>query len=89
LHGVVPAVWPAIPAAAAIWMLRTDVPPSLLALILHSAVGALIYVTLFLGIAIGRRDRALYVQKVRELIGRRTSTVGSKAPVGGAVLGGQ
>jgi len=88
-HGIVPAVWPALPVAGLLWVLRSDAPPTLLMLILHSAVGALVYLVLFFGIAIGRRDRALYVQKARELIGRRSAAVGPKAPLPGAVLGGQ
>ena len=88
-YGVFPAVWPAIPAALVMWFLRGETPPTFITVVFQSATGALVYAALFLGLAIGARDRALYVQKARELAGRRSHGVGPKAPVTGAVVGGQ
>jgi O-antigen/teichoic acid export membrane protein len=87
-HGIVPAVWPALPAAVAVWLLRDTATPTVFTVALQSIAGGLLYVVLFFGVAIGRRDRALYVQKARELIGRR-SAAAPKAPAAGAVIGGQ
>jgi hypothetical protein len=70
-------------------MLRDLTEPRLLMLAVHSAVGTIVYFGLFIGAAIGPRDRALYVQKARELIGRRDRAVAPSAPVTGAVFGGQ
>lgn len=89
LRGVVPAVWPAFVSGGAMWLLRDLVEPRLATLILLSAVGTLLYFGLFVGVAIGAADRALYVQKARELIGRRHRAVAPKAPVHGAIFGGQ
>jgi hypothetical protein len=38
---------------------------------LEAAAGGLLYLWLFVAIAIGRRDRALYTSKALEIIGRR------------------
>ena len=88
-RGVVPAVWPVFPAALLMWVLRDSLAPRLATLVLAGAAGAAVYFVLFIGIAIGARDRALYVQRVRELIGRRNRAVAPKSPVTGAVFGGQ
>ena len=88
-RGVVPAVWPVFPAALLMWVLRDLTGPRLAPLVLDGAAGAAVYFGLFIGIAIGARDRALYVQRVRELIGRRNRAVAPKSPVTGAVFGGQ
>lgn len=88
-RAVLPAVWPILPAAAAMWALRDLAEPRLATVVVQSAVGAFVYLALFSGVAIGSRDRALYVQKTRELIGRRNRAVAPNAPVTGAVFGGQ
>ena len=88
-RGVVPAVWPVLPAALLMWALRDIAEPRLTTLVLESAAGAAVYFGLFIGVAMGARDRALYVQRVRELIGRRNRAVAPKSPVTGAVFGGQ
>ena len=88
-RAVMPALWPVIPAAATMWLLRDLAEPRLVTLLMQSAVGTVLYLGLFIGVAIGPRDRALYVQKTRELIGRRNRAVAPSAPVTGAVLGGQ
>ena len=88
-RAVVPAVWPVIPAAVAMWMLRDLGEPRLATLALQSAAGAILYVGLFIAVAIGPGDRALYVQKTWELIGRRHRAVAPEAPVHGAIFGGQ
>jgi O-antigen/teichoic acid export membrane protein len=88
-RGVVPAVWPAVFSGAVMWGLREVTEPRLGTLVMLSATGAAVYVGLFAGMAIGAQDRALYVQKARELIGHRDRAVPPKAPVTGAVFGGQ
>ena len=89
-RAVVPAVWPIVPAAATMWALRDVAEPRLTTLVLLSAAGAILYFGLFVALAIGGPDRALYVQKIRELIGRRNRAAApGAAPVTGAVFGGQ
>ena len=88
-RGVVPAVWPAVPAALTMEALHAWSAPSLVTLIAQSAAGTLVYVALFFGIAIGARDRAVYLQKIKELAGRGSRVVGPEAPITGAMVGGQ
>ena len=70
MHSVVPAVWPAFVVGLAMAMTRHVSSGTLLAVVLQAAAGGLLYLALFFGIAIGRRDRALYVSKGMELLGR-------------------
>jgi O-antigen/teichoic acid export membrane protein len=70
LHSVLPAVWPAAVMALVLLYTKTFSAGTLLAVALQAGVGALIYYALFFGVAIGRRDRAVYTAKVLELAGR-------------------
>ena len=44
---------------------------TLLAVVLQAAAGGVLYLALFFAFAIGRRDRAIYLAKARELTRRR------------------
>jgi O-antigen/teichoic acid export membrane protein len=70
LHSVLPAVWPAVPMALVMGYTQTLLGGTLLAVGLQAAAGAVIYYALFLGIAVGRADRAFYIAKALELAGR-------------------
>lgn len=88
LHAIVPAVWPAFGAAGVLLVLRPRVPASIPGVVFESAIAGFVYLALFF-LAVGRRDRALYLEKIKEMIGRRSRPLGPKAPVAGAVAGGQ
>lgn len=70
LHSVLPAVWPAAVVAAGLWYSGRLVDGTLLAVAVRAAAAALLYYGLFFGIAIGRRDQALYLSKARQLLAR-------------------
>lgn len=65
-----PTVWPGMVTAAVLAVTRTAVPASFLTLLLQGGIAGLVYLSLF-GIALGRRDRALYSTKLLELVGWR------------------
>jgi hypothetical protein len=57
-----PALWPAIPAAAAVLAVRA-VAPGLASVILGAAAGVLGYALAFLGVAVGGEDRRWYLAR--------------------------
>jgi O-antigen/teichoic acid export membrane protein len=74
LHGffraaIWPALWPTAVALALVLWLRPHVD-SLLEAVLVGAAGAAVYAPLFLGVAIGARDRSRYLGKLRSLTRR-------------------
>jgi O-antigen/teichoic acid export membrane protein len=69
-HAIAPTVWPALVMFMGLIVLAELIPPgTLLAVMLHAAAGAALYVGLF-AVAIGRRGRATYTAKARQLLGR-------------------
>jgi O-antigen/teichoic acid export membrane protein len=76
-RAVLPALWPVLPAAALLLGVREFVPPTISGVLLEAAVAVLVYVSLFIGVAVGRTDRALYVSKMRELIRREPRESGT------------
>lgn len=73
-EAVVPAVWPALVVGAVLAGTRLITSGTLLAVVLQAAGGTVLYLALFYGVAIGRRDRALYTAKAMELMGRRLAS---------------
>ena len=71
VHSVVPAVWPAFIMGAVLAITRDISSGTFLAVATQAALGELLYLALFLGLAIRRQDRELYVGKAKELAGRR------------------
>lgn len=71
VHSVLPALWPAVVVGAGLAFTRVISSGTLLAVVLQSVAGGILYLALFFGIAVGRRDRALYTAKAMELLGRR------------------
>jgi O-antigen/teichoic acid export membrane protein len=71
---LVQAIWPALwPAAVMSVVLRLGgrVPPAnLFEVALHLAVGGLVYVGLFVGLAIGAKERRFYWTKLRAIVAR-------------------
>lgn len=80
-HSVAPAVWPALVMAGALLYTRSISSGTFLAVTLQAAAGGFAYLVLFVGVAIGRRDRALYLAKAKDLLGHRppSTTVGAAA----------
>ncbi len=70
-HAVVPALWPALLVGGGLALTRMISAGTLLAVVLQAAAGGAAYLALFFAVAIGRRDRALYMAKAAELLGRR------------------
>jgi hypothetical protein len=74
LHGFVraaiwPALWPTLVALTVVMWLRPHVT-SLGQAVLAGVAGAAVYAPLFLGLAIGSRDRNRYLVKLRSLARR-------------------
>ena len=95
MAGVVPPVWPAFAAGALLWFTRDQVPATLIGVLGETVAAGVLYLVLFLGVAISKHDRALYLAKVREMLAgapkppRRAGTPGAPpAPVVDVVAGG-
>jgi hypothetical protein len=66
-----PALWPAaLLAIAYSTVVPAALPKTLTMVALESALGGALYLALFSGVAIGRRDRALYATIVGHLVHR-------------------
>jgi len=64
-----PAVWPALVVLGALAIVRNPASTSLFLALAEGAIGGLFYTVLFVGVAIGRRDRTRYLGKLRSLAG--------------------
>jgi len=64
-----PAVWPALVVLAGLAIVRNPASTSLFYALLEGAIGGLIYAILFVGVAVGPRDRTRYLGKLRNLAG--------------------
>jgi O-antigen/teichoic acid export membrane protein len=87
--GVWPALWPALPGALLLLAIRGLLPPTLAALLLATLLPGMLYLTLFIGIAVGTTDRARYLGMARELLVRRGAATRPGHSVPGAVAGGR
>jgi hypothetical protein len=67
-HSILPAVWPAV-VVGAVYGLVLPAPPERLSSIAFQAVlGGVLYLVLFAGVAIGRRDRAMYLSMACSIV---------------------
>ena len=90
LHGVIPAVWPAFAAGTLLWFTRDHVPGTLIGVLGETLAAGLLYLVLFLGIAVGKHDRALYLSKAREMLARPPKAPGApQTPVADVIAGGR
>jgi O-antigen/teichoic acid export membrane protein len=64
-----PAVWPALAVLSALAIVRNPHSTSLFYALLQGAIAGLFYTILFVGVAIGPRDRTRYLGKLRSLAG--------------------
>jgi len=69
-RAVWPAVWPAFVAGLVLAGTRNISAGTLLAVLLQFMVAAVVYFALFFGVAVGRKDRAEYVDRLLKLLGR-------------------
>jgi O-antigen/teichoic acid export membrane protein len=69
-QAILPALWPAVLVAVALSTTREWLPASLLAVGVQGLTGAALYLAGF-SVALGRRDRARYVRKIRHLLTSR------------------
>jgi O-antigen/teichoic acid export membrane protein len=67
-----PALWPAAIMTMALWLGRDLPPGGLFGVALHLAAGGLLYLALFLRLAIGADERRLYWTKLRGLVTRQS-----------------
>lgn len=65
-----PAVWPALVMASLLAITRNLVSVNLMAIALQAIIAGIVYLAVFLTLAIGRREREWYVAKARQLVGR-------------------
>lgn len=90
MHAVVPAVWPAVAAGGVLVLARAHVPSTLWGVLLASGAAALVYLALFIGVAISPRERSFYLDKAKQIFERRPKAPGTPAaPVASAVARGQ
>jgi O-antigen/teichoic acid export membrane protein len=83
IHAV-PAIWPAVVLSVVYGLLPLSPSPSFLAVALQGAMGCFLYFALFAGVAIGRRDLAMYVSAAGHLLRRsRAAGSGSQVPRSG------
>jgi O-antigen/teichoic acid export membrane protein len=68
VEGIWPAAWPAAVMVGLLWLGRRLPSTSLFEVALHLAVGGLVYVGLFLGLAIGADERRFYWTKLRGVV---------------------
>ncbi len=66
-----PAVWPAVVCGALLLAVSRISSGTLLAVLVEAAGTGLLYELLFFGIAIGRRDRMQYADKLKQLLRQR------------------
>ena len=71
VESVWPPMWPALIMTALLWAGRELPPGGLFGVALHLFVGGLVYVGLFLGVAIGADERRFYWTKLSGLITRQ------------------
>jgi O-antigen/teichoic acid export membrane protein len=64
-----PALWPALVVLGGLAAVRNPASTSLFHALLEGAIAGLFYTILFVGVAIGRRDRTRYIGKLRSLAG--------------------
>jgi O-antigen/teichoic acid export membrane protein len=91
LDGARRAVWPAVwPAVTIVICLQLAMPfggLSLMVLAVKLAIAAALYEIVFFGLAIGRKERRLYVRKARELMPRPVPLPGVAHAIGSGARG--
>jgi O-antigen/teichoic acid export membrane protein len=68
-HGIWPSIWPIIPVVAVIVIVRNYLEPSLINVAFQAVGGGLLYMIVFLWLAISRTERDWYVRKIKTFAG--------------------
>ena len=68
IEAIWPAMWPAVIMIGLLSLAKNLPPSGLPGVVLHLAVGGLVYIVLFLGVAIGSAERRFYWSKIRDLV---------------------
>ena len=90
MHAVVPAVWPAAVAGVVLFLVRANVPANLIGVLLASVAAGMVYLLLFIGVAINQRERSFYLEKAKQMFERGPRAPGTPAPpMAGAIVRGQ
>jgi peptidoglycan biosynthesis protein MviN/MurJ (putative lipid II flippase) len=74
MDSIWPAMWPALVMALVLWFARELPPGGLFGVAVHLAAGGLVYLALFLVVAIGAEERRFYWTKLRGLVTRQRRT---------------
>ena len=69
IQGILPALWPSA-IMVAFWWLGPR-PTTLVELAIRLTVGGLVYVGLFLGVAVGSQQRRFYLTKIQRVVARQ------------------
>jgi hypothetical protein len=80
MHSILPPLWPALVVGALLIVTRPLLDATLLGVLLHATLGGALYCAIFFYGAIGRRDRASYLTKARELAGALRSPAARRSP---------
>jgi O-antigen/teichoic acid export membrane protein len=78
-HAILPALWPAIVMIGVLKLAQRVPATSIFEVALQLAIGGLVYVALFVGLAIGADERRFYWTKLRGLIAARQSRAAAPA----------
>ncbi len=70
---------------AFLFVVRANVPPSLWGVLLASAVAGVVYLGLFIGVAISPRERSFYIEKAKQVFERRPKVPGDPSRGEGAI----
>jgi O-antigen/teichoic acid export membrane protein len=71
VQAIWPAMWPAMIMIGLLWLWGGAPSTSLLEVALHLSAGGLVYLGLFLGVAIGPEERRFYWTKLRSIAARQ------------------
>lgn len=71
MQAVWPALWPAIVMTVVLRVARRIPPTNLFEVALHLAMGGVVYLVLFVGMAIGAEERHFYLTKIRGVLARQ------------------
>ena len=71
MEAIWPALWPAVVMTALLRFGRRIPPTNLFEVALHLAVGGMVYMVLFVGVAIGAEERRFYLTKLRGVLVRQ------------------
>ena len=72
-HGIWPSIWPIVPVVAALASIRSYFEPTLWNVAVQAFVGGVLYLVVFLWLAIKRNEREWYLGKLKNFAGWRSA----------------